>query len=519
MEGRRVEGVFLDSSILRSRAQEAYMTSRVMEIRVLSSVPEALLASLGDTGSRFTALVREVTPRRVVLMLDNGYEIHAENRLSRPVKEGERLTLFLESKNPLVLRVERSVFSTGIKEIWRSVLEGVSFIKLDPRKIEESLENSGLIYERKVWEFLKGDLGRSSLERDTKFILLRRLSGFDTSRIEEILRRADLPEDLRGKADRILELAGRGDRIGFLMGVRELASEVSRKIALLEGEINSFKTSVYRRVGTLISKLEDLFGDLGIRVSVRRETAEAFTGNPRALDIIRSVMDSLRLNRWGEVVERLRIVGFEVRNPEVLPVLKESILGQMEPLVKGAVQGLLEDMKAEDIRKVIETFRERQEELETLKGFKDTLEASIPKGVKENLQRLDLIGYLQGYLISKGGRRFILPFRTEEGRGVLLFTLENAYRILVKMEYEDGFIGVIMEAPKVKDPKYVNITFMTDIPEAESEIGSRSEELRKDLEDIGLKLRRFEVKGMKREEIDSRIMEDLGEETSFTLRV
>ncbi|MDQ7039278.1 MAG: hypothetical protein Q9N26_08835 [Aquificota bacterium] len=516
MEGRRVEGVFLDSSILRNRAQEAYRASRVMEIRVLSSVPEALLASLGDTGSRFTALVREVTPQKVILMLENGYEIHAENRLSRPVKEGERLTLLLESKNPFVLRVERSFLSTGIKEIWRSVLEGVSFIKLNPERIRESFENSGLIYERKVWEFLKGDLERSSLERDTKFVLLRRLSGFNTSQIEEVLRWPGLPEDLREKADRVLELARRGDRVGFLAGVRELSSEVSRRITLLEGEINSFNTAVARRVRTLFSKLEDLFRSLGVRVHLKGET---FISNPKALDVIRSVIDSLKLSRWGEAVEKLRIVGFEVKDPEIIPALRDRILSQMEPLVRGAVQGLLEDVKAEDLRSVMETFREKQEELENLRIFRENLEGSVPKGVRENLHRLDLIGHLQGYLISRGGRKFILPFKTEEGRGVLLFSLENTYRILVKIDFDDGFIGVIMEAPKVKNPGHVNITFITDIPEAEREIELRSGDLKRDIEEVGLKLRRFEVKGMKREDLEERIVDEIGEDASFTLRV
>ena len=69
MEGRRVEGVFLDTAILRNRAYEAYETARVLEIKILSSVPQALLASLGDVGSRLRATVKAYSQNKVILQL------------------------------------------------------------------------------------------------------------------------------------------------------------------------------------------------------------------------------------------------------------------------------------------------------------------------------------------------------------------------------------------------------------------------------------------------------------------
>ncbi|MDQ7082803.1 MAG: hypothetical protein Q9N34_07540 [Aquificota bacterium] len=108
MEGRRIEGVFLDSAILRNKAYEAYETAKVLQIRILTKVPEALLASLGDMGSRLRATVRSISEGRVLLSLENGYELEAENRLAIPIKVGEELSLVLESKEPLTLRVEKT---------------------------------------------------------------------------------------------------------------------------------------------------------------------------------------------------------------------------------------------------------------------------------------------------------------------------------------------------------------------------------------------------------------------------
>jgi hypothetical protein len=520
MEGRRVEGVLLDSSVLRSRAQEAYRVSRAMEIRILSSVPEALLSSLGGPGSRFTALVREVTPQRVVLLLENGYEIYAENRLSQPVREGERLSLLLESRNPFVLRVEASTFSVGTRDLWRSVLkEGVAFIRLVPERLKESLENSGLLYERKVWTFLKGETPRSYLERDTKYKLLRRLNSFSTSSLEEILRKAPLTGEMKRRAEDLLRVARSGDRLKFFTDLKRFSSEIAQTISLLERDIEGFTAATAHRVGSLIRKLEEILRDLGLKVTVNKRSAEAFLRSPKALDILRSTVESLKLNRWGEAVDRLRIVGLQIKNPESLPAVGGSLLRQMEPLIRGAVQGLLEDTGFGDIRELIETYRRKQEDLNNLRSFRDTLENSVPRGVKENLQRIDLIGFLQSYMVAREGRKLVLPFRTEDGKGVLVLSLSDTYRVLIRLEYGEGFVGVLLEAPRRKNPGHLNLSFLTNVPRLKEEIERRSTDLREALKEIGLELRRFEVKDIGREEFEERILEDLGDESSFAMRV
>ena len=520
MEARRIEGVFLDASILRNRAQEAYRVSRTMEIRVLSRVPEAFMSSLGDPGSRFTALVREVTPERVVLTTDNGYEIHAENRLSQPVREGERLTILVESKNPFVLKVESSSMSVGVRDVWRSLLrEGISFIRLIPDRIRESIERSGLIYERRVWEFLRGNIGKGDLQKDAKFLVLRRLQGTDTSDLEEILRTHRLPQDLKERVENLLRVAQSGDRVSFLLGVRSLSSEIAYRVYVLESEIGNLTSAVGERVTPLVGKILEALRSMGVKADLNQNTLSSIAQNPKSLDIIRSVLESLRINRWGEAVEKFRILGIEIRTPDAIPLVRDGLVRHITPLVQGAVQGLLEDTGQEDLRTLMESLKEKQEDLSSLRSFRDSVEANIPRGVKENLHRLDVIGYIQSYFVSKEGRKFFVPFRTEDGRGVLVFSMENAFRILVKIEYKEGFIGVVMEAPRRKDPTCINLTFVTDIEGLDSEIERRQEDLKEDLKEVGLELRRFEVKVLEREKFEETMMEDLGDDVTFTMRV
>ncbi len=516
MEGRRVEGVFLDATLLRDRAREAYRVSRSMEIRILSSVPEALMASLRELGSRFTAVVREVTPQRVVLLLENGYEIHAENRLSRPVAEGERLLLSVQSREPLVLRVESGTLSTGIRDLWRRILkEGVSFIRLVPERFRESVERSGIFYERRVWEFLRGSLERGEVEKDTKFLILKNLSSADTSRMEEVLRSYRLPQDLEEKKEKLLGLLRSGDKVDFLLGAEELSKELERRISLLEGRIRKIRSSVEGRVTTLIGKLLQVLRNLGVNASLKEKILRSVSGDPRSLDLLRSAVESIKMNRWGEAVEKLRILGVELKAWDSLPLVKGELLRQLTPLVSGAVQGLLEDTGSKDVRNLIENLKGMQKELEKLKSLKEAIEKAVPKGAKEDLEKLELLGHLQSFMVSKEGRRFLIPFRTEEGRGFLLFALKDVYRIIIKLSFEEGFFGVIMEAPKVKDPSRINLSFSTDIPYLGEEVERRREDLVRELKEIGLEVGRFEVKKLKEEGFE----EELGEETSFTLRV
>jgi len=160
MEGRRVEGVFLQHALERSQALEAYKQAQRVQIKILTIVPEIFLETLGRKGNQFRATVADVTGNKVLLNLPNGYQIEAENRLSVGINRGDILTLLVEDENPVTLQiisVERGI--KDIKTLIKNLIEDVTYVVnfLDTNKPKESVKNSGLFYENKLVEdFRKG---------------------------------------------------------------------------------------------------------------------------------------------------------------------------------------------------------------------------------------------------------------------------------------------------------------------------------------------------------------------------
>ena len=115
MEGRRVEGVFLQHALERSQALEAYKQAQRVQIRILTIVPEIFLETLGRKGNQFRATVMNATGNKVLLSLPNGYQIEAENRLSIGINRGDILTLMVEEENPVTLQIVS--VERGVKDI------------------------------------------------------------------------------------------------------------------------------------------------------------------------------------------------------------------------------------------------------------------------------------------------------------------------------------------------------------------------------------------------------------------
>ncbi|EDP75884.1 hypothetical protein [Hydrogenivirga sp. 128-5-R1-1] len=519
MEGRRVEGVFLDTAILRNKAYEAYETAKVYEIRILSRVPEALLASLGDLGSRFRATVKSLEQGKVILTLENNYEIEAENRLAMPVKVGDELTLVLESKNPVTLRVERSFSGIrGVQELLKTVL-GMDVPPLKDGNVRESVENSGLLYERKVWDFLRGVLGADQIKGDIKYQVLKSLSEADTSRIESFLRRADVPEAFREQVARLLESAKEGERLEFFRGLVSLEGEIEAKISGNEQRLTLIRETVRELVRSMFASVVDRARSLGIEVKVREALTSSMETNPKTLDIFREALKSLENGSVQEFTRKLNLVGLKVENPELIVPNRDKLLTHLRDLVKGANTLLSSKLNTEDVNLIARQVKEMAEEVERLSEFRERLTSELPQEVKENLTRLENINYMQAYFVAQGGRRFAVPFRTEEGKGLLAFSMKDSFRIFVKLNYDEGFLGILIEAPKKSEPEFVNILFKTDIEALEREIESSIPLLRRDIEELGLDVRKMEVVRDEEKSFEEEITDELGEESVFNLRV
>ena len=517
MEGRRVEGVFLDTAILRNRAYEAYETARVLEIKILSSVPQALLASLGDVGSRLRATVKAYSQNKVILQLENGFEVEAENRLSVLVEPGEELSLVVESKDPLTLRVEEGFYGIrGARDLLRRAFEiGMNLI---PQRLKVGLENSGLVYEKKVWDFLRGKVDFENLSGDQKYILLKALEKVNTESVERGLRTLRFPEDMKPLVSSTLEKLETGDRVGFFRGLIEMETALEKAISSREQRLNLIRETVGSVIRGLIDNLLKVFKNAGLEVEVQESILSSVRESPKFLDVLREAVRNLDEGRFSEFIQRLNLVGIKVQNPEAVPREASKLLNALSELMKGAEATLTSNLGVKDVQDLISKQKEISKELEDLKDARGKLE-ELPKQIKESLRSLETLGMLQSYMIMNQGKRFLVPFRLDRDRGILGFSLNSSYRVFVKLEFEEGFLGILMEAPRNENPEFVSVLFRTNLEDLAQRIRRGEDRLRKELNDLGLEVKRLDVLEDEERKFDEEMAEEFGGTGTFNLRV
>ena len=585
MEGRRIEGVFLDTTLLRNRAHEAYEASRSYEIKVVSQVPEALLSSFNESGSQLRAFVRNVTPQTILMSLENGFELEAQNRLSMPVNPGDELTLTLESRDPMVLRVERTFSGMrGIGEvIQQAVSTGVALAKAEGNLTEE-VSNSGLFYEKKVWDVLKGLLSSEDLSKDVKYNLLKTLESADLSRLADTLKNLKLPPDLKEFQTKLLNMIQKGEsKVEFFKEFSNFMKALNSFVASKEVTLSQ-TTNLIRSINTsLISLLTRSFENLGVEFTIASQgsqvqdeapmqnlqktpdqgnplrsvlsgvqqspnqriegqlsntfmnlitrnqqamesllsnpTLRAMISNPRTIAILEEAVNDLEVGKFNGFVEKLRLVGIEIKNPEVLPQVREDISRTIRDLVRGANAIVSSQTEVEDLQDLAQSLRKTREEVEELHSAVRDLSTSLPREVKESLSRLETLTYLQSFIISQNGKGFILPFEMGEDRGSMAFLLKDSFRVFVRLNFKEGFLGIVVESPRKENPEFLNVVFKTDIEVLRREIERDIDKLRREIEELGLEVRRIEVMGGEEEEFNREVVEEFGEKSLFNLRV
>ncbi len=241
MELRRLEGVFLEYAIDRHRAAEAYQASQSIAIRVRTQVPEVLLSLLGNTGSQLRAVVRENAGGKILLSLDNGYEILAENKLGISVNSGDRITLRVENREPLTLKVES--LSGGVRgtEAVKNLLRAESVLTSLTDSVKQSLQNSGIVYERKVVDFLLGKVSFQELSNDQKFQALKALESVNLKEFVDKLKASIPARDtvLRGFIDSLEGALSHKDYANFMQTFKELKTYIDNRLTQLEGNLKN----------------------------------------------------------------------------------------------------------------------------------------------------------------------------------------------------------------------------------------------------------------------------------------
>lgn len=470
MEIRRIEGTLLQHAIERLQSLGAEKTGEGLRGRVLSLVPEVLLElSSGGEGS-LKAKVSYSEGRMLNLLLSNGSEIKVENRSSIELMTGDVVELRIDSTNPPILKIVGFQRKGNLEDMLRLLIEeeGDFLLSVNPGRLREEVENSGLFYERKLLDLFLGKLKPEELLKDTKAQLLSsvlkygeelsRLLGVegirsweDTLNLLELLKARNLNYSRLKDVIEALFLENLPHE-EYVRLVRDLESQGERELIL----------ALERK--DLPSLLKELFGK-------EREG---------------------RLERYPSLEQAFR----SLKNLEE-PVLKE-FLREVE---RGSERAVKEAYQA---------LREHMERGERLLEFERTKGASL----EQLLERLELINRLQ-WMHVRQGYTLYLPVHYEGGRGGLLFKGGKDYIVVFKLDYEEGFIGGVLSMPR--ESKTLNLKLFTDQDLWSKGLSESLEKLRVMLEEESIKLRSFSVELVERERLLESVRTSLSQEAFLLL--
>jgi len=103
------------------------------------------------------------------------------------------------------------------------------------------------------------------------------------------------------------------------------------------------------------------------------------------------------------------------------------------------------------------------------------------------LEELKFINTLQHFMLSERGRKLAIPFEHEGNKGSLFISLRENYRVFFNLIYDEGYLGILMEASRNK-PDLINLRFFKDIEKLGRRIEKEKNTLEKMLKEADLNM-------------------------------
>jgi hypothetical protein len=420
MEIRRIEGVFLQHALETAQGLKAENISRQMSLKLLTTVPQALLEAFPE-GTLLEGRVVQTQGGTLRVMLNN-QELVAENLSNLEIKEGDQLGLVLEGKNPITLKIVSLQRRLNIEQVLQFVLDFQEEppINLDLQKLQALVKNSGLFYERKLLDFLTGKVDLKSILEDTKAQLL----------------------------SNIFNLAGQihGGEVKDIKTIDQLFGTVLKRTENLKEIENLLRTLYLENLNhweyTQFVRFVERTG--------KREILEALEKGDKDAPLIllskglKSIEDTPAGKSFSLAFERLRQFSLLVRDEELGNLLRSFL----EAVEKEDASGLRE------VHKRLENFIE---EGRGLLPFRERIE----KDGLVWLQQLNTISQMQRLMVNEG--TVVLPFKWEGHRGgMLIRTQKNEYRVFINLNYPEGFVSALLSSPKTERVRAISLNLYTN---------------------------------------------------------
>ncbi|MDW8095376.1 MAG: hypothetical protein RMI51_01105 [Aquificaceae bacterium] len=424
MEIRRLEGLLLQHAAEQAQSLRAERANEMLKVKVLSTVPNVLLdLSMGSEGA-VKARVSYAEGSRIGLMLSNGFEINAENRSSLNLMVGDVVELSLENTNPVTFKILGLYRKNQIEEVLNLVLEsGDDFLfSINPDRLKETIENSGLFYERKLIDLFLGKLKPEDVLKDAKAQLLQtfqkdlgtlsNLLGVDHRKgvegLRELIKRESYTkQELEGVINGLFLEGIDSQEYEHLVRKLEGMGQIGLLRALEQKDLPSVlkELSRFQREGILseFPALEKAFKAVqSLQEPVLRELLKAVEeGSEKGIEEAYRRLLRLLANPESSVEERAylpKLVGFEQKNhmeevKTLLELLRDRVRAH-EGLKETLKNLFLENLSNDEYVKFIKTLEQSQEN-----ALINALEKrDLPAMLKELLKKQSL-GTLEKYPI------------------------------------------------------------------------------------------------------------------------
>lgn len=521
MEIRRLEGTFLEDNVEKARSQEIKNFSQQISIQIQNSVSSAFLSSLFEgglggqgnyqenfLGRTINGYVESIDKEnnKISIAFENGYVLEAPSSLSISLKEGDLVKFLLDSLNPITLKIlEVKEENPPLKEVFKVLKNeenpiinidlSLEKFQKDLNALKEDIKNSGIFFEKNLIDAISlKDI--KLLEQDSRYLILKDIF-------------ANLKDLLSSKSldSKAVEY--------FSKSLENLSIEPSEFKSLLENIKNSINTV---KLDYLLPIVEDnikslsslnIFEDRSFKESIFNVLSSLLKEPALSLNFKEKLVNLLDIQKLLEKEPFFKEFNkFDIKSldPQQRQKFLENVMNFLTTKEKNSVLNYIKTYSES-----FNTLSEITKDLKTIADFiKDIDKTKLYiSNIDNRMNELNSILSLSNFVIKqKDG--ILIPFKGKEKKGSLGFFLkENSYKIFAKISWEDSFLGILMIAPKVKNPSFVSIKFSSNDEKIISSIKDNEELLKEELREIGITLNNLETHLSDENEFNSDIAKEI----------
>ncbi len=531
MDIKRLEGTSLNETILNAQPLEVSKEAEHLAIAIKTTVSEALLGALSDELSRqgfIEATVEDVKPNAYKLMLNNGVEIEVNSATTLDIKKNDILRLVINSLNPLVLKIA-DVKSPSLPI--SSIQQALNYqnVVLSKSLSPQDIENSGLFYEKKLVDFLLKAKDLSSLTQDSKYQLLQ-----DIINTAQDIKSLDAFKSLKENIKTAIEHIANGDitkaDLEELFKSQNQPEDIKDILTML---LTEEKPSISQEVLNILPKAKDILSNI----------EKNFIFNVKALPNLilelSNLLKDMPIDVRDTFFKSLQNILINIKNQSAKELLKSNpelffnILDAKDPTnvlnqikdqtLKTLASNMLKDIQnikqdmlnqiSQNPTKVLEFSRHMKEAINNIQN-NVSFDAKL-NHLKNDANMIYNINIAQQFILQNN--TFFVNFEEGSKKGFGAFKKEqNTYKAFIKLNWEDGFLGSVVEMPKT-NTKSLFVKFYTDIEPLSKLIESSKEELQNTLKDDGLSVKSLEVFILKAEDFDLEVVKSINDSSNLNI--